>query len=336
MSRQVRYRVAAIALCGLVFGAPMVANATVSAGPVPERARQVTFKGGGVIGLSCRSKPDTESVVVPANSTLRLVNRTGYAAQLQLDGTTKRTVQDDASTEVVFRRGTTAVRLKPNCPVRGDIKPVLVTASPSEPAASAEGPDPTPATTAADPTVMSEPAKTVSPARTGAGQPKHGSAGRPSRAPHGGAHRPSVVRVAPGGAGTMPQGGAVPQVRMRTKTKIKKTHKTKFRVPTGTPGSRAPRVGGLPPGDAKTIAPGVPRLDVVPLPRETVPVAPSAVLSSAPAAEVVPEPMARVQPIPDRRPVGLLALIAVVCVMGVGAAAIRATVSQRANRANIP
>ncbi len=60
MSRQFRYRLAAIALGGFLFGAPMLTNGWASAERLPEGARQVTFAGGGVFGLSCRSRPDVE------------------------------------------------------------------------------------------------------------------------------------------------------------------------------------------------------------------------------------------------------------------------------------
>ena len=91
MSRQFRYRVAALVLGGLLFGGPLLTNGTASAEPgrAAEGGRQVTFAGGGVLGLSCRSHPDVESMTVPADSTVRVVNRTGHSANLQLGGDTK-------------------------------------------------------------------------------------------------------------------------------------------------------------------------------------------------------------------------------------------------------
>jgi hypothetical protein len=47
------------------------------------------------------------------------------------------------------------------------------------------------------------------------------------------------------------------------------------------------------------------------------------------------EPVSTLEPLPDGAPIGLLGLIASVCVLGVAAAAIRAIVSQRANRAKL-
>jgi hypothetical protein len=87
MSRQFRNRVTAIVLGGLIFGAPLLTNGTASAEQAAiEGGRQVVFAGGGMMGLSCRSRPDVESMVVPADSTVRVVNRTGYSAGLSLSG----------------------------------------------------------------------------------------------------------------------------------------------------------------------------------------------------------------------------------------------------------
>ena len=51
MSRQVRQRVTAIVLGGLIFGAPMLMNGTASAERIPEASHQVTFSGGGLAAL---------------------------------------------------------------------------------------------------------------------------------------------------------------------------------------------------------------------------------------------------------------------------------------------
>jgi len=133
MSRQVRHRVTAVVLGGLLLGTPLLTNGTASAEQVEDGRRQVVFDGGGILGLSCRSAPNVGSMTVPADSTVRVVNRTGYSARLQLGGTTKGTVPDDGSTEVVFRRGTTAVLLSPSCALGDESVPVLVTATPSTP-----------------------------------------------------------------------------------------------------------------------------------------------------------------------------------------------------------
>jgi hypothetical protein len=57
---------------------------------------------------------------------------------------------------------------------------------------------------------------------------------------------------------------------------------------------------------------------------------------SAPSSEVTTaEPVASLEPLSDNRPNGLLAVIAIVCTLGVAVGAIRAFVSQRASRTTI-
>jgi hypothetical protein len=50
---------------------------------------------------------------------------------------------------------------------------------------------------------------------------------------------------------------------------------------------------------------------------------------------VAAEPVAAMATLPESQPIGLLAVMAIVCVLGVGAATIRAIVSQRASRTPI-
>ena len=320
MSRQVRYRVSALVLGGLLLGAPLLTNGTANAEQAEAGGRQVVFGGGGVLGLSCRSKPDVVTLTVPADSTVRVVNRTGHSAKLRLGGTTKGTVPDDGSTEVVFRRGTTAVLLSPNCALGAESTPVLVTATPSTPATT---PDPVPAPSddnaapatpsdsgsASGPTGGSAMPDTVSPAI----RPQHTVTMRP------GMSQPSTLRpssqTAAAAAQGMPQGGAT----TRIKTKIMR----------GT-GRAAPTFAGMPPGDDKTIVGGVPTLE---LPTTTY-AAPAA--ESAPASAVAAaEPVAAMEPMREHGSVGLLGAVAGICVIGVAVGAIRAIVSQRASRTTI-
>lgn len=329
MSRQFRYRITAFVLGGLIFGAPLLTNGSASAeqlSPSNEGGRQVTFSGGGVLGLSCHSTPDIESMVVPADSTVRVINRTGYSAQLRLGGDTKGTVPDDSATEVVFRRGTTSVLLKPNCPLGEDATAVLVTATPSAPA---QMPDPMPAPSGGGASLSAMAAAgTSSPAGSASGSTLPDSASavaRPSRltpaTSQAGVRAPATLRgstvaqAAATAAQGMPQGGGASRVRVRA---------------SGTPGGRVPAFAGMPPGDRKTLIPGVPKLDLSPAMQAASPAAPT-----PPPAEVAAEPVASMEPIRESGPIGLLALTAAVCVMGVGAAAIRAIVSQRANRAKV-
>jgi len=324
MSRQVRHRVTALVLGGLLLGAPLLTNGTASADQVEGGGRQVVFTGGGVLGINCRSHPDVESMTVPVDSTIRVVNRTGHAASLQLGGATKGTIPDDGASEVIFRSGTTAVLLSPNCALGDEAIPLLVTATPSKPA-TMPNPIPAPSDPSDSSSKPSDPGS--SPGSTA------GSALPDSVASAAAAQRPSVTSASRPGAvrtttrpataavaattvgAAMPQGGSA-------------THlKTKFLRGTGT---AAPAFAGMPPGDHKAIDSAVPAVPLAADPEA----APSAV--AAPASEIVTaEPVAAMEPLPESGPSGLLALTAMVCVIGVAAGVIRAFVSQRASRTTI-
>ncbi|WP_328463941.1 hypothetical protein OHA21_39350 [Actinoplanes sp. NBC_00393] len=326
MSRQFRYRVAALMLSGLIFGAPLLTNGTASAEQVDESDRQVTFDGG-VLGLSCESRPNVESLTVPAESVVKVHNRTGHDARLRLGGTSKGTVPENGSAEVVFRRGTTSVLLTPDCAVGGDVTPVLVTAEPSNPST----PDPVPAPSGGKAaTMMSRPAGSPTDSRAGSALPDSASpAQRPARTAAG-SSRPGTRKAA-----GSPPASATSAAQVSPRLKIKSMR--------GTAGVGAPAFAGMPPGERKTILPttsasaaaadvpavhhaqtATPTAEGVPVPETTVPV-----------SGTVAEPVAAVGPIREGRPIGLLGLTALVCVIGVSTAAIRAIVSQRASRTNI-
>lgn len=328
MSRQVRHRVTAVVLGGLLLGTPLLTNGTANAeqaAAAEAGARQVVFAGGGVLGLSCRATPNVGSLTVPSESTVRVVNRTGHSAQLRLGGTTKGTIPDDGSTEVVFRRGTTAVLLSPNCALGKESTPVLVTATPSAPATGLPNPIPAPSEDDDEarpvaPDDSDPPATPSGGALPGSGTPTRSQTTTPGAAGKPSVTRPNTLRpgtraatrAAATAAQGMPQGGATSKVRTR--------------ITRGT-GTSAPTFAGMPPGDGKAIVSGVPTLDLPP-PAEPAPVAPAATTSDIAAAE----PVAAMEPMPDEGPAGLLAAVAIVCVLGVAVGAIRAIVSQRASR----
>ncbi|GAA0563358.1 hypothetical protein GCM10010172_53390 [Paractinoplanes ferrugineus] len=325
MSRQFRYRSTALVLGGLIVGAPLLLAGTASAEQLGPVGRQVTFGGGGIMGFSCRSHPDVESLVVPAKSKVRLINRTGYSARLLLAGKSKGTLPDDSFTEVVFRRGTTSVTLKPNCPVGEDVAPLMVTASPSA-AAAPPKPSPEPTGDHSSSAAAVSAGSPDAPTRPGAGTKRSDSA--PAKRPrttiagHGGVRKPrlrtsSVARAATTEVQAMPQGGNAPKIKTKR--------------PDGTAGSPTPTFAGMPPGDEKALLPGVPQLDPAPTAQEAAPTA----NSPTPAEVAAAEPVATMEPMPESGPIGLLGLIAAVCVLGVGTATIRAIVSRRANRANM-
>jgi hypothetical protein len=325
MSRRVRNRVTATVLGGVLLGAALLTTGTANAEQVAGGGRQVVFAGGGVLGLSCRSTPSVESMTVPSDGKVRLVNRTGHGARLRLNGESQGSIPDDGSTEVVFRRGTTAVTLDPTCAMPNQTTPVLVTATPSMP--DLPGPIPTPADSDTDepaaPVPTTDPGLPDEPADSGSALPGPVAATRPATTA---ASRPSSIRPqtsrahaaaahsATTAAQSMPLGGAPP--RAKTKT----SHRTA--------GAAVPAFSGMPPGDDKTILPGVPSLE---LPEPMI-AAPD-LSAGAPSGIVAAEPVAAMRPMPESQPVGLLAVIAMVSVLGVAIGVIRAIVSERASRA---
>ncbi|MFD0741252.1 hypothetical protein ACFQ1L_04305 [Phytohabitans flavus] len=87
-----RHRAAATAVAALFAATPLLVTAAAQAAPkldpLPaESGKEVVFSGGrGLLGVSCTANPSASSVTIPAETTLRVVNRTGYRAKLLLDG----------------------------------------------------------------------------------------------------------------------------------------------------------------------------------------------------------------------------------------------------------
>jgi hypothetical protein len=325
MSRQVRYRVVALALGGFLLGAPLLINGTASAGQLEgvdlagDSGRKVTFGGGGVLGLKCHSRPDVESMTVPAGSTVRLVNDTGRSAKLSLGGTSRGSIPPNGATDVVFRRGTTEVQLSPGCAFGARTVPLLVTVAETEPPTdpgSAAPPDDSSAV-AADPDDSDSPATTFGPAHPDALAPgvRHPTATRHHHAQSARTHADGPGVVAGPRPGPPSPGHPARQITTRP--------------PRGT-GPAAPAVAGRPPGDRRALVSSVP-----PVPSSSVgdaaPVVPAAPTTQAAAAE----PVASMSPVAPSRPSGLLTMTAIVCVIGVAVGAIRAFVSQRASRTAI-
>ncbi|MEV6598989.1 hypothetical protein AB0M36_19330 [Actinoplanes sp. NPDC051346] len=323
MSRQVRHRVTAIALGGFLLSAAIVTTGTANAEQTGEAGRQVVFEGGGMLGLSCKSTPSVGSMTVPAESTVRVVNRTGHGANLLLNGASQGSIPDDGATEVVFRRGTTAVTLDPSCAITDQATPVLVTATPSgSPVTPNPIPSPSDGATGGGAAAPSGPDSAPTPGG-GSSQPAGGipATQRPA-APGtvvvrpGAAQPPAVGGQAGAQPGSMPLGGHA----SRSKTTILR----------GTAGGGVPGLSGMPQGGDETLLAGVPTADQVAT-TEAVPAQ-----AAGPAMEIAAaEPVAAMRPMSDPRPIGLLALVAAVLVLGVTVGAIRAIVSQRASRATV-
>lgn len=312
MSRQFRHRVMAVTLGGLILGAPLLASGTGVA-EAAEGGRQVTFRGGGWPAFSCHSSPDVESTRVPAAGTVTIVNRTGHDARLLLDGVDRGLIRADSATDVRFPRGATTVAVDPNCTLDSDVTAATVTTGTPSPADSGSaGPGATPG---GDPATAQEPSVDSGPV----GPAPDAPVGAAPRGPATDDRGTGRVQRRPGQVSGRKQVRRPARVVPRTKIKAKAGRRT-----AGT--STLPATV-LPSG--QVAPPVVPK-------RVVVPPAPLAPATSSQAATVQSaEPVAAGRPLPPERPIGLLALVAAVCAVGVGVAAIRAFVSERASRARI-
>jgi hypothetical protein len=317
MSRQVRYRVMAVALGGLLVGAPLLTSGTAEAA-VAQSGPRVIFGGGGWPGFSCRSSPDVESMRVPAASTVLVVNRTGHDGRLLLGGTDRGLIRQDGATLVRFQHGTTSVLIDPNCSLGNAAGSAMVSTDSPDPTDSGPSPDGTDsAPPDDDPAWAQEPFVDSGPVGPAPDAPTSAAQHAPATISHGGGARPGRARR---GAGTVTAKKALPPRAVLPKIKVK--------APARTPGAVVSPVTVAPVGSGAT--PGVRKGEVPP------------VATPVPAARVVPparvaaaEPVATMRPLPPERPIGLLALVAAVCAVGVGVAAIRAFVSERAYGARI-
>jgi len=237
MSRQVRHRLTAVLLGALVLATPLLTIGTANARQPPDDP-------------ACRAEPDVDTLTVPADSKVRVVNRTGYRAELRLDGTVRGVIPDDGSVEVIVRRAGTAVVLSPIC-------------------ASGQKSDPVRITTAAS--------------------------------------TPSTAGPAP-----LPLRSATPK---KPKTKIHRG--TGDHVPTSVRGPSAAQKGK---------AHGVPKRGFPP------PTGLARAARAVPTADVAESGLTARRPIPQQGLIGLLAAVAMVCVVGVATGVIRAIAAERAFR----
>ncbi|GAA0810680.1 hypothetical protein [Spirilliplanes yamanashiensis] len=308
MAPQFRHRAAVLAV---LAAAPVVALSVFAGGAADaatESGEQIVFNGGGLLGLSCVARPDVRSITVPADSTVRVVNRTGYRARLLLDGATQGEIQNESSAEVLFRRGPVTLKLKPSCvlseesrTVRVSVEPARAEPTPSPEAPAAAGdPEPAPSVSAPAPGTLPDGGGTSGGTGVRGGMPN--AVPGPQRS--SGAGLPDSG-LSGGSGGTAARPGATAQA------------------------GRPVVVPGMPPGENPLLVPGPPTLDLSPAG------APDGGLPTAADGSMAAEPVAALDPLTETGPVGLLAIIATVCAAGVTAGAIRAIVSQRANRATM-
>ncbi len=308
MSPQSRHRATRVALAGLFLAGPLLVGTPTSAARA-ESGQRVVFAGNGLLGLSCVAQPDTRQVTVAADTTLQVVNRTGYRARLLLDGQTQGEIADDDSTQVVFRRGPVTLSLLPSCVLSDESPTVRV-----DVAAPTATPGPVPTSPSASP-ATSAPSSSPTPSQTP-------SSGAP-RTPTGGGTLPNGTGSTPRrpADGGLPDGGAaVPTDRARPRAGLGAAV-TNPGMPPGEPATVTPGGGGgALAGSAGQVPPGV--------------VVPSGGVVEVPRSAAA-EPVAALEPVTETGPIGLLAIMATISVAGVTAAAIRAIAAQRANRANL-
>jgi hypothetical protein len=280
-------RPAALLAAGIIAGAPLLAPGAAGAigtaaarVDAVESGRQVTFSGGGLLGLSCAAEPSTASVTIRAETTLRVVNRTGHRATLLLDGSARGEVAKGGAAEVLFHRGPVRLALKPHC-VLAEQKTVRVQVVTPPPPAD-------------------EPA--TGPARPGitTGDRPSGGAATGGSATAGG----STAGRGSGGDGAAQPGRQPAGAREED--------------PALIPGADAAAEDPDLTGAGTSVGESPPQVNV-----------------ADPGADLAAEPIGSMAPISEDGPIGLLAIIAIVCVLGVSVGAMRAILSQRASRASL-
>lgn len=117
-----RHHRATVAVAALFVGAPPLATAVVLAEPATppgiraqERGRELLFEGERRFGTRCVTRPSAVSMTVRAETTLRVVNRTGFRTRLLLDGVARGELADGTAAEVLFHHGPVTVGLRPLC-----------------------------------------------------------------------------------------------------------------------------------------------------------------------------------------------------------------------------
>lgn len=294
-----RHRILAVAATAALAGAPLLAGAPAGAG-VAQSPDPVTFTGGcGLLGMGGQSTPDVAELSVPAGSELRFTNQLGRSATLWLDGEQAAGVRDGESVEVTFHDGPVTVSMRLDCLVGGSSGEVTVEVAAAEPGGSPGAAGPDASTGPADGgAVDGGPADDApaEPGTAGAGDPESapdGVAEPDRRGPDEGPAGDGERGVWPGVEAGMPADGPMSQPGA-----------------DDDPGAGSP-TGPAPEGSDSVADPATVTSSVPGEPAE---------LSHAAGSES------------DEGVVGLLALIATVCVVGVSAGAVRVLISQRSNR----
>jgi hypothetical protein len=293
--RRTRSLTLAAAAAALV-GAPLLAGSTASA----ESAGTVTFSGGcGLLGsgLGANSTPDAAQVSVPAGSGVRFANQLGQPATLRLDGDAAAEVPAGGTADVVFHNGPVSASMEVSCLLGTPAGTVTVEVS----QVAAPPPQPGSGGSAAPP---SPPSSGTS---AGAGTSSQGGSSAGAGAPAG------------TDSGDQSWAGWWPGVQAPP--------------PAGQPDDAEPQDGRSEPtrGGERHTRWGI---EVEPADSGGTSGDPATVDAESASDELAAEQLSRTSgSASEDGPIGLLALIAAVCVVGVSAGAVRALVTQRANRA---
>jgi hypothetical protein len=154
----------------------------VGAGTARAAAATVTFQGGcGLLGVGASSRPDPDSLSVPAGTPVTFVNRLGEPAELMINGADRGTVTADHQVAVTFEAGRVDVSLVPGCLLgTGGAVPATITVSVS--------PSPGPPAGTGSPATRRSP----DPGTTSGGGGSQPSAGRRATTQAGPAAAPAV------------------------------------------------------------------------------------------------------------------------------------------------
>lgn len=113
---------ATVAVAALCASTPPLATAAAIAAPVPpprigvrDSGQELVFDGERQLGMRCVTRPSAISTTVPAETTLRVVNRTGFRTRLLLDGVARGELAGGAAVDLLFHHGPVMVGLRPLC-----------------------------------------------------------------------------------------------------------------------------------------------------------------------------------------------------------------------------
>jgi hypothetical protein len=301
---------------------PALAGVLLLGGPTAsaETAGTVAFSGGcGVLGtgIGARSTPDTNELSVPAGSEVAFANQLGHPATLRLDGEAITDLAPGDSVEVAFREGPVDASMQISCLLGSPAGTVTVEVQPEQqptlapdPASPAPGSGPDPAGSSpgrsgstsqrtTDPATGAQPGQQSGAGQTSGGQSAGATGGQPSGQVPGGQTSGGWWSGGPGQAGFPPAGPAVP-------------------------GAGTPEQPGADEQEAAADDP---------VSGSDTPTDPATV-DGQPADGLATGQLTRTaESAPSNGPIGLLALVAAVCVVGVSAGVVRTIIAQRANRA---